>query len=128
MSFGFGISDSILGTFPVVLAALDHYQTGLGVLKFNRQKDHDIDVLRLKVECEYTRLSQVLELLFVPMGIETGNVSKWDSTKTTASRLDTLLAERLLGAYPIFVELMITIGACMTELVRGFEKVSLDIA
>ncbi len=122
------ITGLVLGAFPLLVDALDRYRTGLGVLRFTRQDNRDIDLLRLKVEIEYARLSQVLKLLFEPMGVEIGNILKWDSAKITASRLDTLLAERLSGAYPIFVELMSSIGACMNRLIRGFEKVRLDMA
>ena len=118
----------VLDAFPLLVDALARYRTGLGVLKFTRQNNRDIDLLPLHVEIEYARLRQALELLFELMDVEIGSLLEWDSTRITASRLDTLLAERLLGAYPIFVELMYSIGACIKELVRGFEKVRLDIA
>ena len=67
-------------------------------------------------------------MLLEPMGVEIGNVVKWDSTKMMGSRLDALLEKRLLGAYPVFVELLNFMAICMNELVRWFEKVRLDIA
>ena len=128
MLTGIETAGLVLAAFPLFLNALDHYRTGLGVLKFTKQKDRDIDVLRRRVYTEHVRLSKLLEMLFEPTGVEIGNVVKWDSTKMTGSRLDALLEKRLSGAYPVFVELMNSMAICMNELVRRFEKVRLDIA
>ena len=128
MLTGIETAGLVLAAFPLFLNALDHYRTGLGVLKFTKQKDRDIDVLRRRVYTEHVRLSKLLEMLFEPMGVEIGNVVKWDSTKMTGSRLDALLEKRLSGAYPVFVELMNSMAICMNELVRRSEKVRLDIA
>ena len=118
----------VLAAFPTLLAAIDGYGTGFGVLKFTGQKDWEIDVLEKRVRTEFVRLLELLETVFEPMGVEIGYVLKWDSTKMTASRLDALLEQRPRFAYPAFVELMSSIAICVSELVRRFGKVRLHVA
>ena len=125
---GLEVCRDVLGAFPTLLAALDHYRTGFSVLKFSGQNDRDIYVLRKRVHTAHMHLSKLLETLFEPMGIEIGNVVEWDSTKMTASTLDALLQQRQRFAYPAFVELMSSIAFCLSELVRRFEKVGLHVA
>ena len=125
---GVEVIGSVLGLFPLFVNALELYRTGLGVLQLTRQNNRDIDVLRRRVDVEHARLSRLLEMLFEPMGVEIGNVVEWDKTEMTASKPDTLLEKRLSDSYPVFVELMSSIRACMNELVRRSEKVSSDIA
>ena len=125
---GFEVAGFVLGVFPMLITALDRYQTGFGVLQFSRQNNREIDVLRSKVNVEHARLSRLLEMLFEPMGVEIGNVVEWDITEMMASKVDIMLEERLLDSYPVFVELMSSIRTCMNDLVRRFEKVRSDIA
>ena len=125
---GLEVCRDVLGAFPTLLAALDDYRTGFGVLKFRGQNNRDIDVLQKTVQIEHVRLLKLLELLLKPMDIEVLDIVNRESPKGMGSSLDAGFEASLSNGYPVFVELMSSIAVCVNELVRRLGKVRLHVA
>ena len=125
---GLELCRDVLGAFPTLLAALDDYRTGFGVLKLSGQNARDIDVLQMRVQIEHVRLLKLLEMLLKPMNIEVLDIVNRESPKWMESSLDAGFKTSLSDGYPVFVELMSIIAVCVNELVRRLGKVRLHVA